>query len=116
MGVIAVNAIRLFAFHGCLPEEARIGGHYRVDVTVEGDFDKAEHSDELADTVDYGRITQVVIEQMARRSKLIEHVARRIIEALRKEWPLAVRFRVRLVKERPPVAGDVAEVEYVLEG
>lgn len=36
MGLIEVNGIRVFAYHGCLDEEARIGGHYLVDVHVEG--------------------------------------------------------------------------------
>ncbi len=116
MGLIHVNGIRVFAYHGCLPEEARIGGQYVVDVTVDGPFGKAESSDELADTVDYSRITAIVKEQMAQRSKLIEHVTHRILDSLKKEWPGAFHFRVRVVKERPPVNGDVAQVEYVLEG
>lgn len=116
MGLIHVNGIRVFAYHGCLPEEARIGGHYSVDVSVEGDFTKAEASDDLADTVDYGRVTILVKEQMARRSRLIEHVARRILDALKNEWPVGYRFRVRVVKERPPVEGDVVQVEYGSEG
>lgn len=114
--MITVNGIRVFAYHGCLAEEARIGGHYRVDVTVDGDFARAEASDELRDTVDYSRVTAIVKEQMAERSQLIEHVARRILDTLRKEWPTAHRFHVRVVKERPPVSGDVAEVRYDLEG
>lgn len=116
MGVIAVNGIRVFAYHGCLPEEARIGGQYRVDILVEGDLNMAERSDELSDTVDYGRITTVVKEQMAERSKLIEHVARRILDTLKAEWPRGFQFQVRVVKERPPVNGDVDHVEYVLKG
>ncbi|MEO8590586.1 MAG: dihydroneopterin aldolase [Flavobacteriales bacterium] len=116
MGLIEVNGIRVFAYHGCLEEEARIGGHYRVDVAVEGDFSKAEASDQLRDTVDYGRVTAIVKEQMAQRGKLIEHVGRRIMDALRAEWPADFRWRVRLVKERPPVNGDVDHVVYVLEG
>lgn len=110
MGVIDVNGIRVFAYHGCLPEEARIGGQYRVDVTVWGDFTAAEANDRLADTVDYGRVTAIVNGQMVVRSELIEHVARRILEALKGEWPKADQFKVRVTKERPPVAGDVAEV------
>ena len=39
MGLIEVNGIRVFAYHGCLAEEATIGGLYRVDVQVEGDFE-----------------------------------------------------------------------------
>lgn len=116
MGLIKVSGIRVFAYHGCLEEEARIGGPYRVNVEVVGDLTRSEVTDDLADTVDYGRVTAIVKEQMAQRSKLIEHVARRTLDALKAAWPGPFRFRVAIIKERPPVNGDVAEVEYVVEG
>lgn len=116
MGLIEVKRIRVFAHHGCLPEEARIGGHYSVDIAVNADFIKAEESDQLADTIDYSRVVEIVKEQMSIRSALVEHVAKRILSVLRSEWPAADRWRVRVVKERPPVNGDVGCVEYVLEG
>lgn len=116
MGVIEVNNIRAFAHHGCLPEEAVIGGRYRVDVRVEGDFSEAEQSDHLRDTVDYGRITTVVLEQMAIRSALIEHVARRIHNHLKASWPGDLVWHVRLTKEHPPVNGRVDEVVYSVHG
>ncbi|HRH68407.1 MAG TPA: dihydroneopterin aldolase [Flavobacteriales bacterium] len=116
MGLIQVNGIRVFAYHGCLAEEARIGGHYRVDVQAQGDFSAAETSDDLDRTVDYGRVTAIVKEQMAQRSALIEHAARRILDALKGEWPGPHQWRVCLVKERPPVNGDVEEAVYVVEG
>jgi dihydroneopterin aldolase len=115
MGLIEVNGIKVFAYHGCLEEEARIGGHYRVDVAVVGDLLEAERTDRLGSTLDYGRITAVVLEQMAVRSALIEHVARRILEALKAEWGPGFRWRVRVVKQRPPILGDVEEAVYVLE-
>jgi dihydroneopterin aldolase len=116
MGLIEVNGIKVFAYHGCLEEESRIGGHYRVDIAVEGDFAMAEATDKLTDTIDYGRVTTLVKQQMARPSHLIEHVARRILDALKAEWTGSQRWRVRVVKEHPPVAGAVDHVVYVLEG
>lgn len=116
MGLIEVNGIRVYAYHGCLDEEGRIGGHYRVDVQVEGDLSKAEQSDRLSDTVDYGRVTAIVKEQMAVRANLIEHVGRRILDALRAEWGGGLVWTVRLVKEHPPVQGAVDHVVYVVRG
>jgi len=116
MGLIQINGIRVFAYHGCLAEEALIGSHYRVNVHVQGDFSAAETSDELELTVDYGRVTAIVKEQMAQRSALIEHAARRILDALKAEWAVPYRWSVRLVKECPPVNGDVLEAVYLAEG
>ena len=116
MGVIQVNGIRLQAFHGCLEEEGVIGGNYRVDIQVEGDFVDAERTDDLKNTVDYGQVAAIVRAEMAIRSKLIEHVCSRILTAMKTEWPQATRWRVRVVKERPPIHGDVDEEVYTLEG
>ncbi len=116
MGMIEVNGIKVYAYHGCLSEEGRIGGHYRVDISVEGDMARAERSDKLADTIDYGRITAIVVEEMAKRSQLIEHVAARMLDALKTEWPNSFQWRVRLVKEHPPIAGAVDQVVYTMEG
>jgi len=115
MGLIEVNGIRVYAYHGCLSEEGRIGGHYRVDVAMDGDFGAAERSDKLADTIDYGRVTAIVKERMAERANLIEVVARRILDTLETEWPGRAKWRVRITKEHPPVAGAVDHVVYTLE-
>lgn len=114
--MIEVHGIRAFGYHGCLAEEERIGGRYRIDVRVEGDFSDAEQSDDLRDTIDYGRVTAIVLEQMAIRSALIEQAARRILDHLKATWPGEHHWRVRLVKEHPPVNGAVDEVVYVVEG
>ncbi|NBP29820.1 MAG: dihydroneopterin aldolase, partial [Flavobacteriia bacterium] len=74
---IHVRGIRCYAFHGCMEEEARIGGHYVVDVGIDTDFSKAAASDELSETVDYCAVQRIVEEEMAIRSKLIEHVGQR---------------------------------------
>jgi dihydroneopterin aldolase len=116
MGLIEVNGIRVYAYHGCLTEEGRIGGHYRVDVLIDGDFSKAEATDKLHDTIDYARVTAIVKEQMAQRANLIEHVCQRLLDALLREWPGRARWKVRLTKEHPPVAGAVDHVVYTLEG
>jgi dihydroneopterin aldolase len=116
MGLIEVNGIRVYAYHGCLAEEGRIGGHFRVDVSVDGDLSQAEESDKLGDTIDYGRVTGIVRKEMAVRANLIEHVARRILNSLKTEWDGDHRWRIRVVKEHPPVAGAVDHVVYTLEG
>lgn len=110
MGIINVNGIRVYAYHGCLPEEGIIGGEYVVDVRVDADFSHAEQTDELRDTVDYCVVHEVVKSEMAVRSKLIEHVARRIGNKLRKAYPNVNSFMVRVIKINPPMNGAVENV------
>lgn len=116
MGKIVVNGIRLRAYHGCLPEEGIIGGEYVVDVTIDSDFSKAAMTDELHDTVDYCVVFECVKKEMAIRSKLIEHVAQRILNALRDKYAAVKTFSVTVTKIVPPMNGAVDKVSVTIDG
>lgn len=113
--VVELNGVKLYAFHGCLPEEAAIGGHYIVDVHVTTDFSKAAISDELCHTVDYVRLNTIVKEEMAIRSKLIEHVGQRIVERIQTDIQAVIHVRVKICKICPPINGDVDHVAIIIE-
>lgn len=115
MGVIHVKGIKVYAYHGCLEEEAKIGGHYIINVSADAPLEVSEESDDLNDTLDYGRITEIVIQEMGIRSKLIENVAKRIIQHLQREWN-GVIWKVKVIKLRPPINGNVSEVSYTAFG
>lgn len=114
MGKIQVNNIKLYAFHGCLEEEAKIGSWYRVDVEVEADLSKSAKTDELSDTVDYVHLNHIVKEEMAVRSKLLEEVAQRVLDRFFKEIPLIQIATVKVAKLNPPIGGNVQEVVVIL--
>jgi len=111
---IFLKNIRSYAYHGCLAEEARIGGNYRVDVRLDFDSGKSERTDDLKDTVDYCQVYDIVQREMDIRSKLIEHVGARIADALLKEIALLDATTVRVTKIAPPMNGDVQEVQFIV--
>ncbi|MDX2359535.1 MAG: dihydroneopterin aldolase [Crocinitomicaceae bacterium] len=113
---VEVNGIKLYAYHGCLPEEAKIGGHYSIDLSVSTNFEKAASSDELIDTVDYVVLNKIVKEEMGIRSKLIEHVGQRIITRIKNEVDAVDSLRVKVTKISPPINGDVDNVAIIIEG
>jgi 7,8-dihydroneopterin aldolase/epimerase/oxygenase len=115
-GEIHITDMRFRAHHGCMEEEARIGGDYRVDVVIEMDLNEAGTTDRLEATADYCDVYRIAQAAMAVRSKLIEHVAQRMLQALRNAWPEAEAIQVKLTKFAPPVGGDVASVTVVLHG
>ncbi|WKB82788.1 dihydroneopterin aldolase [Cellulophaga lytica] len=115
MGKITVSTIKTYAYHGCLNEEALIGSDYSVNVTVNADLTKASVTDELVDTVDYVHINHIVKEEMAIRSKLLEHVAKRIIDRIFKEIPIVTESEVTVSKLNPPIGGDVEMVSITLQ-
>tara|TARA_R110002072_G_scaffold288911_1_gene455306 strand:+ start:2572 stop:2946 length:375 start_codon:yes stop_codon:yes gene_type:complete len=114
MGKIQVNNIKLYAYHGCLEEEAKIGSWYRVDVEVEADLSKSSQTDELLDTVDYVHLNHVVKEEMAIRSKLLEEVAKRILNRFFIELDMVNKATVSVAKINPPIGGNVQEVVIIL--
>jgi dihydroneopterin aldolase len=114
MGIVRVDNIKLYAYHGCLEEEALIGSDYRVDVAVEADLNKAAASDDLQDTVDYVHIHQIVKEEMKIRSKLLEHVGMRILDRIFRELGAVSDARVIISKINPPIGGDVERVSVEL--
>ena len=114
MGIIKVNNIKLYAFHGCLDEEAKIGSEYRVDITVKADLKKSAKTDELADTVDYVHLNHIVKEEMAIRSKLLEEVAQRILDRTFRELSMVKKAEVSVAKINPPIGGNVEEVVIIL--
>ena len=106
MGTIKLQNIRTFSFHGCLEEEGRIGSDYRVDLEVKTDLRKSALSDDLKDTVDYVHLNKIVVEEMAIRSKLLEHVAGRIISRVEREFSAVKSVKLKITKTSPPMKGE----------
>ena len=115
MGTIKLQNIRTFSFHGCLKEEALIGSDYRVDLEIKTDLRKSSTTDELKDTVDYVLLNKIVVEEMAVRSKLLEHVGHRIISRIFGEIPAVSRIVLGVSKLNPPIGGDVEAVTIEIE-
>ncbi|MBI1315478.1 dihydroneopterin aldolase [bacterium] len=114
-GTILLRGLRAHAFHGCLPEEAVVGGTYEVDLDVHLDMGPSRRSDHLADTVDYSLLQRCLREELLQRSALIEHVAGRMVQRLFAEEPRILWLRLELRKINPPIDGDVDYVAIVLE-
>ena len=110
MGIIKVENIRVFAFHGCLKEETKIGSDYRVDLEVKANIKTASISDKLNDTVDYVLLNKIVKEEMSIPSKLIETVGKRILNRVFLESNLVTKVIISISKINPPIGGDVEMV------
>src|SRR5688572_21382358 len=102
---VEVSGIEVFAYHGCMEEEAKLGGKFIVDIEIDTDFMKAAESDQLIDTIDYARVREIVVEEMAIRSKLIEHVGYRILKRFRREFKNMNTARIKVRKINPPING-----------
>lgn len=107
IGTIELEGMEFRAFHGCLEREKTVGNDFVVDFRGEMDMSAAAESDDLRDAVNYAEIYEVIKEEMARPSDLLEHVTGRIVKALEEKFPQFISFSVRVSKKRPPVSGVV---------
>lgn len=114
MNKILVEGIKIYAYHGCLEEEGKIGTNYIVDVTLETDFTEAAKNDDLKKTIDYLIVYDIVKAQMAIRSKLIEQVGQRIVDELKKQFFTLKKVEVKVTKLNPPMNGDVERVSIII--
>ena len=114
MSAIRLKNIKIYAFHGCMLEEGKIGSDYLVNLKVNADLKKAENSDNLHDTVDYVMLHKIVKDEMAIRSKLLEHVGKRIADKILLSISLVRSVKVTVAKVNPPIGGDVAEVSVAI--
>lgn len=106
-GILELEGMEFRAHHGCLERERIAGNDFVVDFRGEMDMSAAAGSDRLEDAVNYALIYDVVAEEMAKSSDLLEHVAGRIVKALETRFPEFTSFSVRVSKRRPPVSGIV---------
>ncbi len=113
--IIHIDGINLYGYHGCLEEEGRVGGEYIVNVAMVVDFNEAAITDDLNLTIDYCTIFNICKVEMAIRSKLIEHVAKRIFDNIKNAFPQLIHTKVTVVKLLPPMNGPVDRVSVVIE-
>ncbi|GAB6864412.1 dihydroneopterin aldolase [Bacteroides acidifaciens] len=104
---ILLKEIRCYAYHGVAPQENLIGNEYIIDLKLKVDINKAAQTDEVADTVNYAEVHQVIMAEMAVPSKLLEHVGGRIIEKLFQQFPALEEIELHLSKRNPPMGADV---------
>ena len=107
---IHLNGLKLYAYHGVLPQENRIGAEYTLNLRLKTDFSHAAENDCLEGTVNYAEVFKAVKEEMNIPSLLLEHVIRRIASRLLNDFPAVSEVRITLDKQNPPMGADCKEV------
>jgi 7,8-dihydroneopterin aldolase/epimerase/oxygenase len=114
MGLIQIEGMEFYAFHGHYKEEQIVGNRFLVDLTLETDMDKAVESDNLKDAVNYQIAYEIVKLQMEKNSHLLENIAGRILDAIYAEMEGIQKATVKVSKMNPPVGGKINSVSVVL--
>jgi len=114
MGQLVLENMEFYAHHGHFKEEQIIGGHFSVDLVIDTDLTAVAASDNLSDTVDYSRIYEAVKTEMALPSKLLEHVAKRIIDAVYMVSADIKKVTVTVSKLNPAIGGKMDKFSVIL--
>jgi dihydroneopterin aldolase len=114
MGVIRIEQMEFYSYHGHFEEERIVGNKFVLDLMMETDCEKASQTDELADALDYQLAYELVREEMKQKSYLLEHIARRILDTLFKNFDNLDRAEIKVSKINPPMGGKMKAVSVAL--
>ncbi len=105
LGIVALEGMEFFAYHGFYEEERKVGNRFIVDISVTVDLTQPAQSDKLSQTVNYEILYRIVKEEMEIPSHLLEHMAGRVIERIYEKYPGIQSATVNIAKQNPPVGG-----------
>ena len=114
MGLIQIESMEFYAFHGHFKEEQIVGNKFLVDLKIEADCSKAAESDDLNDAVNYQIAYNLVKEEMAKKSHLLENIAQRILDSLYNNLSGIEKATVKVQKMNPPMGGKMKSVSVTL--
>lgn len=111
-GVIEIENMEFYAFHGCYEQERIVGNRFLVSLAYQIDPRELMESDNILDAVSYLEVYALVEEQMMIPSNTIEHVSSRIINAVMESWPQIKSLTIKLSKMNPPLGGAIERVSF----
>jgi len=114
MGLIKLEDIEIYAYHGCYEEEQTRGNWFLVNITLETNMEVPSKSDQIADALNYQTVYEAVIHEMEIKSHLLENVTQRILNALFSRFHQLEHAIVKVSKLNPPIGGKIQRVSVEL--
>lgn len=114
MGLIELDDMVFYAYHGCYKEERLIGNKFLVNLRISADLEKSAASDSIEDTLNYQLAYEIVKKEMNVKSHLLEHIAGRILDNLYDKFPEINEATVKVSKMNPPMGGQMEKVSVTL--
>ncbi len=114
MGLIKIENMEFYAYHGHFKEEQIVGNRFLVDLTIETDMQVPAKSDDLNDALDYQKAYNIVKVEMQTKSHLLENIAGRILDTLYNNFSTIKKAEVKVSKMNPPMGGKMERVSVTL--
>lgn len=104
MDQIFIKGLEVFANHGVYKEEQEKGQKFLVNAILYFDTAKAGRSDELEDSVDYGKVCQLINDFMTQyRMNLLETIANRLARKILMAYPELEAVTLEIEKPQAPI-------------
>lgn len=110
MGLIRIEQMEFYSYHGCFEEERIVGNRFIVDLEMETDMSRACLTDNIGDALNYQTAYDLIKGEMKSKSYLLEHIACRILDALFTNFPQLQKASVKVSKMNPPMGGKIGSV------
>ena len=102
MFTVFLEGLEFYGYHGVPAEERVVGHRYVADLYLEVDG-RADTTDHIHDTVDYGAVgVRTLALATDAQAHTLEHLAAHICDNLLADYPMIARVRIRLAKPLPP--------------
>ena len=103
MDKIILKGIQFHGYHGVAEAERQLGQKYEIDLELMTDLSAAGKNDDLARTIDYAQVVQLVIEIGTGQSfQLFEAIAETIAETILAQFQID-EVRIAVKKLSPPI-------------
>ena len=114
-GIIELEEMEFYAYHGCYKEEQIVGNRFLVNITIETDVTLPSQSDRIQDALNYVRVYEMVKAEMKQTSHLLENITSRILNQLFEQFPFIKSAKVKVSKMNPPMGGQMKKISLTLK-
>ncbi len=114
MGIIEIEGMEFYAFHGHFKQEQVVGNKFLVNISLETNCTKAGITDNLNDALDYQKVYNLIKKEMDQKSFLLENICTRILDRLYQEFSIIEKATIKVSKINPPMGGQIKKVSVTM--
>ena len=114
MGLIEVEGMEFYAYHGHFIQEQVVGNKFIVHASIETNCTYAGYSDNLVDALDYQKVYNLIKKEMEQNSYLLENICTRILDKLYAEFQTINKATIKVSKLNPPMGGQIERVSVTM--
>ena len=114
MGLIQIEGMEFYAYHGHYKEERIVGNRFLIDINLKTKTEKAELSDKIDDALNYQTVYKIIKAEMQKKSHLLENIGKRILDAIYDEFENIDEIILKVSKMHPPMGGQIESVSITL--